>query len=250
MADRALLLIADIGGYTRFMKIHKINLAHAQYVVARLLEAVIDAAGSRWKLAKLEGDAAFFYRLVPGGASPDVNAAASLLLAMRDAFAGRRAQLARDRVCNCDACLQGSDLKIKFVLHAGEIAFQKIKRHTELAGLDVIFVHRLLKNSVPVPEYMLTSDAVHGGLPESLRDASLELEEDLEGLGTVRTHYVDLEPFPVPPLADPRKTFLRRAWHWLRMAVRTLPGMIGARRSCQDFRNLPGAGVHAQEDAA
>jgi hypothetical protein len=57
---------------------------------------------------------------------------------------------------------------------------QKIKRHTELAGLDVIFVHRLLKNDVPVPEYMLTSDAVHGALPDALRTASLELEADLE----------------------------------------------------------------------
>lgn len=250
MADRALLLIADIGGYTRFMKIHKINLAHAQYVVARLLEAVIDAAGARWKLAKLEGDAAFFYRLVPDSAEPDVDAAATLLLAMRDAFAGRRAQLARDRACSCDACLQGGALHIKFVLHAGEIAFQKIKRHTELAGLDVIFVHRLLKNSVPVPEYMLTSDAVHAGLPDRLRRVSLELVEDLEGLGTVRTHYVDLEPFPVPPLADPRPSFLRRAWQWLRMTVRALPGMIGLRQPCRDFRNLPGAGVHDREDAA
>ena len=40
----ALLVIADIGGYTAFMKAHKTSLAHAQDVVARLLEAVIDAA--------------------------------------------------------------------------------------------------------------------------------------------------------------------------------------------------------------
>jgi hypothetical protein len=42
---QALLVIADIGGYTRFMKVHRINLAHAQHIVARLLEAVIDGAG-------------------------------------------------------------------------------------------------------------------------------------------------------------------------------------------------------------
>src|SRR5688500_20101798 len=44
-----------------FMTIHRINLAHAQDVVSRLLEAVIDGAPSPLKLAKLEGDAAFFY---------------------------------------------------------------------------------------------------------------------------------------------------------------------------------------------
>ena len=45
------------------MRVHRVNLAHAQYVVAQLLEAVIDGAESRLELAKLEGDAAFFYAL-------------------------------------------------------------------------------------------------------------------------------------------------------------------------------------------
>ena len=39
------MLIADIAGYTRFMKFHDTSLAHAQQIVARLLEVVIDAAG-------------------------------------------------------------------------------------------------------------------------------------------------------------------------------------------------------------
>ena len=39
---QALLVIADIRGYTPFMKAHWTSLAHAQDVVARLLEAVID----------------------------------------------------------------------------------------------------------------------------------------------------------------------------------------------------------------
>ena len=55
------LLIADIAGYTRFMKFHRASLAHAQEIVAQLLEAVIDATQSHLKLAKLEGDAAFFF---------------------------------------------------------------------------------------------------------------------------------------------------------------------------------------------
>jgi hypothetical protein len=59
-----LLLIADIAGYTRFMKMHDRSLVHAQQVIARLLEAVINAARPALKLAKLEGDAAFFH--MPG----------------------------------------------------------------------------------------------------------------------------------------------------------------------------------------
>ncbi len=42
--QRALLIIADISGYTRFMRFRRMSLAHAQDMVARLLEAVIDAA--------------------------------------------------------------------------------------------------------------------------------------------------------------------------------------------------------------
>ena len=37
-----LLLIADIAGYTKFMKLHFMSLVHAQDVVAKLLEAVIN----------------------------------------------------------------------------------------------------------------------------------------------------------------------------------------------------------------
>ena len=64
-APPTLLLIADIAGYTRFLKMHQMSLVHAQDIVARLLEAVIDAAEPGLKLAKLEGDAAFFYSPVP-----------------------------------------------------------------------------------------------------------------------------------------------------------------------------------------
>ena len=38
--SRALLVIADVGGYTRFMRLHRISIAHAQENVARLLSQV------------------------------------------------------------------------------------------------------------------------------------------------------------------------------------------------------------------
>src|SRR5437667_372773 len=67
--QRGLLLIADIAGYTRFMEFHRTDLAHAQDVVARLLEAMIDAT-SALDLVEVEGDAAFMYRPLPGGPGP------------------------------------------------------------------------------------------------------------------------------------------------------------------------------------
>lgn len=49
--QRAVLLIADIGGYTNYMHWNRKHLAHAQWTVAQLLESVIDAAKGM-KLAK------------------------------------------------------------------------------------------------------------------------------------------------------------------------------------------------------
>ena len=88
-----LLLIADIAGYTRFMKMHDTSLAHAQQIIADLLEAVIDAAGPNLKLAKLEGDAAFFYMPAPADDAPRRSTARST----RALPTSRRTRCARAR---------------------------------------------------------------------------------------------------------------------------------------------------------
>lgn len=240
MAFRALLVIADIGGYTRFMRVHRINLAHAQYIVGRLLEATIDAAGGRWKLAKLEGDAAFFYARLPEASALDGARLRDQLVAIRRAFHRRREQLVAERMCSCDACMQSGNLTLKFVAHAGEVALQKVKRLTELAGVDVILVHRLLKNTVPVPEYVLMSEEVNAALCSAgLAADPAEVEEELEGLGRVRTFYLELDGLaPLAAEGPARATIPARVWHWLRMTVRSLPYFIGARAACRGFRHL------------
>lgn len=231
---RAVLLIADIGGYTRFMKVHRINLAHAQFVVGRLLEALIDGTGRRLKLAKLEGDAAFFYATADAG----VGELTKTIADIRGAFLRRREELTIDRLCSCDGCTQAGELKLKFVAHVGEIAFQKVKRHTELAGVDVILVHRLLKNSVPVPEYLLMSEEVHGHLPERLQSQSVAVQEELEGIGATRAHYLEIGALNAEATPARAPSLLRKLTAWLRMTWRSLPYMLGAKKACDNFRNL------------
>src|SRR5512141_3196734 len=58
---RVVLVLADISGYTRFMKIHTMDLLHAEAIITDLLEAVLDQAEVPLTLSKLEGDAAFLY---------------------------------------------------------------------------------------------------------------------------------------------------------------------------------------------
>ncbi|MFP2924021.1 DUF2652 domain-containing protein [Pyxidicoccus sp. 3LG] len=231
--EKALLLIADIGGYTRFMKHHRFSLAHAQDTVAQLLEAVIDAAGRKLKLAKLEGDAAFFYAV-----GDDFTTVSRHISNIRRAFLARREQLIVDRMCQCDGCMQVSSLTLKFVTHAGEVAFQRVKHLTELAGVDVILVHRMLKNDVPVPEYVLMTDTVLHQLEPELRRFTRGLEHEFEGMGRTATHYIDLNELAATQPEKLAPSLPRKLWSKLLMELRSLKYVLGFKEPCQDFRNV------------
>jgi hypothetical protein len=229
---RAVLLIADIGGYTNYMAWNRAHLAHAQLTVAQLLEAVIDS-GKGLKLAKLEGDAAFFW-------APEGNAnvlVSDRLWRMRQAFLARRQRIAKDIACDCASCAQLETLSLKFVAHEGEVAEQKVKRHVELAGVDVILVHRMLKNAVPVPEYVLMTDPVAACLDESVRQLSTPLTHDFDGIGETSTHYIDLATAQAPPAASDRG-FLGRLGMTALFELSSLPFLLGIKKPADGFRNL------------
>ena len=96
-------------------------------------------------------------------------------------------------MCPCGSCTQTSELKLKFVAHVGEVATQTIKRQRKLVGIDVIYVHRLLKNAVQVPEYVLVSEELYrGGGTAPSEPAMQELTQELEGIGPVRTYFIDV----------------------------------------------------------
>ena len=229
---RAVLLIADIGGYTHYMHWNRKHLAHAQLTVAGLLEAVIDA-GKGLKLAKLEGDAAFFWE-------PDGNAKVLVcdrLSRMRRAFFAQRERFKRSSTCECASCEQLDQLSLKFVVHQGEVAEQKVKRHVELAGVDVILVHRMLKNSVPVLEYVLMTDPVVACLDESMRPQCKPLIHHFDGIGETSTHYIDLgTPEALPAL--PARGFFGRLGGNAMFGLSSLPFVLGIKKPAEGFRNL------------
>jgi hypothetical protein len=231
----AVLVIADIGGYTHYMHWNRTHLAHAQLTVAGLLEAVIDA-GKGLKLAKLEGDAAFFW-------APDGNAKVLVcdrLSRMRQSFLAQRERFKRDIACECASCSQLDNLSLKFVIHQGEVAEQRVKRHVELAGVDVILVHRMLKNSVPVAEYVLMTDPVAACLDEPMRGLCKPLIHDFEGIGETSTHYIDLATSEVPsvPSVPPGRSFFGRVGKTARFEFSTLPFLLRIKKPAEGFRNL------------
>ena len=227
---RALLLIADIGGYTEYMQSHRTILAHAEVITTRLLEKVVDAARD-FDLVEIEGDAAFLScedDALVGGAT--VAAVTQAAVAMHHAFHVER-RLIELNMCPCPSCAEASGLKLKFVAHVGEVATQTIKRRRNLVGMDVILVHRLLKNPVQASEYVLVSEDLYrsGGasVPEQpMREISL----DLEGIGPVRTYFVEVEEIAasLPPVPDP--SWLQRLGGTVGILVRSVPYMLRIRR--------------------
>jgi hypothetical protein len=199
--SRALLLIADIGGYTQFMRLHRLSLAHSEEITGRLLEAAIEAA-PQLELVDIEGDAAFLCAF--DESDPNV---AEASLAMHRAFHEKQLEIAANTLCPCDACKQVGTLRLKFVAHAGEVAEQKIRHRRSLVGLDVIAVHRMLKNSVPVSEYLLVSEAVYEQLDPELRERATAITEELEGIGETPLYFVDLDELAeLPPPPEPSVT--------------------------------------------
>jgi hypothetical protein len=228
----AVLVIADIGGYTQYMNWNRMHLAHAQLTVAALLESVIDA-GKGLKLAKLEGDAAFFR--APGGDAKVL--VSDRLSGMRRSFLARREGMKKANLCDCASCGQVDKLSLKFVAHQGEVAEQRVKRNVELAGVDVILVHRMLKNQVPVSEYVLMTDSVAQCLDESVRQLCKPLTHDFEGIGQTSTHYIDLASSEVAPTV-PEQSSSGRLAAKLKIELSALPYLLGIKKACAGFRHL------------
>jgi hypothetical protein len=227
--ERALLLIADIGGYTEYMRSHRMSLAHAEVNTARLLEKVIDAAPG-FDLIEIEGDAAFLSRRADNfDGDGTVAATTKAAVGMHRAFHLERQHVATN-LCPCAACVQAHNLKLKFVAHVGEVATQTIRQRRKLVGIDVILVHRLLKNAVQTPEYLLFSEELYRPGAAALTDPVHEVSEDLEGIGRVRAYFVDIGDLAgsFPPLPD--ASLLERLGRTFDVAGRGLPYMLGLRR--------------------
>jgi len=187
---QAFLLIADISGYTQFMKLHRMSVNHAKQVTVELLKALISATRSPLKLAELEGDAAFFYAVCPEDAAKLTTVLASLktqVLEMFRAFYRAKDKLNALRLCMCDACLGVNDLRLKIVVHAGEVAIERIQSFEKLFGLDVIVVHRLLKSGLDMSDYVLITEPVARAFGDFYELPMEQHQLDCEGIGQITT---------------------------------------------------------------
>jgi hypothetical protein len=139
----AALVLSDISGYTKFLKMHTMSLLHAEKIITELMEAVIDSSRHPLTLYKLEGDALLFYAFAESPTDIEEHREVSRdvlnqALAFFEAFRTTADQLIGCNVCPCDACRQVGGLRLKSILHFGEVAFKKIRGLEEIAGQEVI----------------------------------------------------------------------------------------------------------------
>jgi len=185
--------IADISGYTSFLA--GVELDHAQDIIADFMDTVVKGLRPPFRLAKFEGDAAFVYAVaekVDGSLLQDTIESAYFK------FRRRLRDVKQASTCECKACVAMSDLDFKFVVHHGEMVKQKMGGREELAGRDVILVHRLLKNTVSEKvgsrAYALYSDACIQtmGMNPSAQGLD-EHRETIDIIGDVKLWLRDLE---------------------------------------------------------
>jgi class 3 adenylate cyclase len=142
-AQPTCFLIADISGYTGYLA--DVELDHAQDILADLVGAVVTALRPDFRLAKLEGDAAFMFMTAE---TVDGSMLLDTIERCYFGFRRRRRDVRQATSCECDACVRIPDLDLKFVVHHGSAIVHRVAGRQELLGSDVIVVHRLLKNEV------------------------------------------------------------------------------------------------------
>lgn len=223
--QKVFLVLLDISGYTRFIKLHNISLIHAERIIDELLERAIAEVDTPLVLQELEGDAVYFYAISDGTREMAREVITQVRRGLA-AFKEREAELISEcGICVCEACKAVGRLTIKAVVHHGEAVFTQIRQFTKVSGEDVILAHRLLKVPIEQREYVLVTESMQR-LLGNLDGRSAELRtEDCGELGQVdiNVHYPSQDESRAVPskVSFPAKLrmFLKVEWHLLKRLV-------------------------------
>ena len=123
--ESASFVIADISGYTSFLA--GVELDHAHDIIADVMDTVVRCLRPPFRLAKFEGDAAFFYAVadkVDGSVLQDAVEAAYF------AFRKRLRNISQATSCACNACSRMQDLDLKFVCHHASSSSRRCRAAT------------------------------------------------------------------------------------------------------------------------
>ena len=191
LTERVVLILADISGYTRFMLASQEAVVHGQQVITELLESIIREVEIPLEIKEIEGDAVFLYAVKPdddAGWEEARQLIGRKLVSFFEAFARTILELMESTLCPCAVCKNLDQLKLKVVVHSGDALFHRIGRFSDVSGVDVILVHRLLKNSVASDEYVLMTEAAYRDIGFPVDVDVRKGEEHYPGFGAISTY--------------------------------------------------------------
>ncbi|WP_299894222.1 DUF2652 domain-containing protein [uncultured Aquimarina sp.] len=195
-AEPTLICIPDISGFTQFMSTTDIELSSK--VIPALLNRVIYANKLDLRVSEIEGDAILFYKTGP---LPTFTELVNQCRLFYTEFY-EQLKILHKKYKNSNQGKSIPDmLGLKIVLHYGrEISSVPIGKNIKLMGEDVIIAHRLLKNKVPIDEYILLSENLRSQYKENTIERNFgwgELHDrkaEYKHIGEINYSYIDLRP--------------------------------------------------------
>ncbi len=205
-SEPTLLFIPDISGFTKF--VHETEISHSEHIIKELLESLIDANEMDLQISEIEGDAILFYRK---GRKPTAAETLAQVQRMYIKFHVALRKYDSQRICQCGACINANSLSLKFIIHYGNISINQVKTRSKLFGKDLIVAHRLMKNDIPLKEYVLITDQLINACSswveiEQVAWAKPNKGSDNYDFGAIKYCYLSLAPLeshiPQPTIDD------------------------------------------------
>src|SRR5215210_2628206 len=134
----ATILIPDISGFTEYMTTTELN--HSSYAIHKLINAIVDTVGDEYEISEIEGDAVL---MIKKGPPPSQKEILDTCLRIFNAFHLQRNWMQHRAVCPCAACVNISNLTLKFVVHYGPLVEMKVGSFVKHSGTEMIVAHRL-----------------------------------------------------------------------------------------------------------
>lgn len=151
----ALYFMPDISGFSDF--VNETEIEHSIHIIAELLELLLDNNTLNLQLVEIEGDALFMFSTK----IPSYEELMQQTETMLEEFHRHTKEYDTKRICTCGSCKTTIDLDLKFLVHYGDLTMIKVKNIIKPYGREVIQIHRLLKNQVPVQEYVLFTENIY-----------------------------------------------------------------------------------------
>ncbi len=190
--NSTLIIIPDIIGFTEYMS--NSNFKHSQIAIGSLLESILDNNILNLKVSEIGGNTVLFYSYdYKKTVEQIINQCEIMFQKFHD-----KLKTFNSENCGCGSCEKLHGLKLKFVVHFGDLNYEMLEDYCSLSGKDLIIAKRLLKHELNIQESILVTDEV---LINFKREKNISMinsdwkedKESITDIGTIKFMYKKLE---------------------------------------------------------